>query len=138
VAEAETPASVARRVVAVDDNADTLQAMAVLLKRAGHDVRVASSGQEAIELAEAFQPEVVLLDIGLPGLSGYEIARRLRKGTLRTRPVLVAVTGWGQQRDRERSREAGFDLHVVKPIAHATLMAILADPERWRAAEGAA
>lgn len=105
-----------RRVLVVDDNADNADTLADLLGVMGHDVRVARDGLQALSLAAAFRPELVLLDIGLPGLDGYEVARRLRREPWAARITLVAVTGYGQATDRERSHEAGFDEHVIKPI----------------------
>jgi CheY-like chemotaxis protein len=88
----------------------------MLLRSLGHEARVAHDGLAALRVAEEFQPDVVLLDIGMPGLDGYEVARRLR-AMARERPLrIVAVTGWGQDADRQRSNEAGFDLHLVKPV----------------------
>jgi CheY-like chemotaxis protein len=117
-----------RRVLIVDDNADAAQTMQLLLKSLGHDVRVANDGGEALEAAAEFRPDIVLLDIGMPGMDGYEVARRLR--TLKAgdpRPRIVAVTGWGQDLDRQQSREAGFDVHLVKPVDVAQLESILAE-----------
>ncbi len=108
--------SAVRRVLVVDDNSDAASTLELLLKSLGHEVRVANEGLEALRVAEEFRPEVVLLDIGMPGLDGYEIARRLRASRLEPQPRIVAITGWGQGADRERSHEAGFDLHLVKPV----------------------
>jgi len=105
-----------RRVLVVDDNADAASTLELLLKSLGHEVRVANEGFEALRVAESFRPEVVLLDIGMPGLDGYEIARRLRASRLEPQPRIIAVSGWGQSADRERSQAAGFDLHLVKPV----------------------
>jgi CheY-like chemotaxis protein len=100
----------------------------MLLKRAGHEVRVAHDGLQAVEGAAAFQPDVILLDIGLPGLNGYEAARRIREQQRDKDLTLVAVTGWGQEEDRHRSEEAGFDAHIVKPVDFAALTRLLAEP----------
>ncbi len=105
-----------RRVLVVDDNADAALTLQMLLRSLGHQTHVVHDGHAALEAARLFRPEVVLLDIGMPGLDGYEVARRLRamKGE---RPLrIVAVTGWGTEADRRRSQEAGFDLHLVKPL----------------------
>jgi PAS domain S-box-containing protein len=116
---------VARRVLIVDDNVDAAITLEMLLRSLGHETRVAHGGMDALELAVQFQPEVVLLDIGMPGISGYEVARRLRT-IERDRPLcIVAVTGWGQDADRQRSREAGFDLHLVKPVDLSELARVL-------------
>jgi CheY-like chemotaxis protein len=98
----------------VDDNEDAAESLAVLLRMGGHDVRVAHDGPGALALAREWSPEAVLLDIGLPGMSGYDVARALRAAG--GRPLLVALTGYGQREDRRRAQEAGFDLHFVKPV----------------------
>lgn len=106
----------ARRIMVVDDNADAVDSLAVLLGLEGHDVRVARDGPSAVELAREFVPEVALLDIGLPGMSGFDVARALRADERTARCVLIALTGWGQDADRKRSHDAGFDHHLVKPL----------------------
>jgi PAS domain S-box-containing protein len=113
---AEPPPMVARRVLVVDDNSDAASALEALLRSLGHETRVAYDGLEALRLAREFHPDVVLLDIGMPGLDGYEVARRLRALGNQPKVKIVAVTGWGQEADRQRSREAGFDVHLVKPV----------------------
>ncbi len=117
-----------RRVLLVDDNQDVVATMEALLKTWDQDVRVAYDGPSALKVADLFMPEVVLLDIGLPDLDGYEVARRLRQSGL-PRARMVAMTGYGQDEDRRRSREAGFDLHLVKPVAPDQLYRLLADWE---------
>jgi CheY-like chemotaxis protein len=92
----------------------------------GHDVRDAGDGQEAVEAAEAFWPDVVLLDLGMPRLDGYEAARRIREQPWGKDMVLVALTGWGQDEDRRRTREAGFDTHFTKPVDPSLLERLLA------------
>ena len=125
---AETPnGSVARRVLVVDDNRDAAVSLAALLELCGCSVRTAFSGREALEVADEFHPELVLLDIGMPELDGYETARRLRKGPGGDALVLVAVTGWGQEEDKERARQAGFDRHLTKPVDPEMLQKLLAD-----------
>jgi PAS domain S-box-containing protein len=105
-----------RRVLVVDDNVDAAAMLDMLLRSLGHETRVAHDGIEALRVAAEFHPDIALLDIGMPGLDGYEVARRLR-ALARERPLrIVAITGWGQDADRLRSREAGFDLHLVKPV----------------------
>ena len=122
------PLPVRRRVLIVDDNVDSARTMAMLLKRAwGQEVELAHDGPAAIEAARIFQPEMILLDIGLPGMSGYEVAEQLRSGPGFERVVIVAMTGWGQDEDRKRSREAGFDHHLVKPVDPEDLRKLLAE-----------
>jgi PAS domain S-box-containing protein len=108
-------ATTPRRVLIADDNMDAAKTLDLLLRYLGHQTRVVHDGPNALKVAEEFHPEVVLLDIGMPGIDGYEVARRLRaNGNWPMR--IIAVTGWGQESDRKRSREAGFDMHLVKPI----------------------
>jgi two-component system CheB/CheR fusion protein len=114
-----------RRVLIVDDNLEAAEMLATLLEAHGHDTRVAGDGPSALTIAPVFKPEVALLDIGLPVMDGYELARRLRSiaGFASTR--LVAITGYGQATDRRSSREAGFDEHLVKPVNVDRLIKIL-------------
>ncbi len=105
-----------RRVLIVDDNKDFVSSLALLLSTLGHDVRVAHEGRAAIECAEAFRPQFVFLDIGLPGQNGYDVAKRLRALPATAGSVITAVTGWGQEEDRVRAHNAGFDHHIVKPL----------------------
>jgi CheY-like chemotaxis protein/two-component sensor histidine kinase len=115
------------RVLVVDDNPDSVESMSMLLQMWGHDVQVASNGTAALDLAAEHLPEVVLLDIGLPGLSGYEVAERLRAIPGLADAVLVAMTGYGQKEDFRRSEEAGFTLHLVKPLNPDALRRVFAD-----------
>jgi PAS domain S-box-containing protein len=115
-AVADPPPMAARRVLVVDDNSDAASALEALLRSLGHETRVAYDGLQALRLAREFLPDVVLLDIGMPGLDGYEVARRLRALKSQSKVKIVAVTGWGQEADRQRSKEAGFDVHLVKPV----------------------
>ncbi|HEX3836948.1 MAG TPA: PAS domain-containing protein [Steroidobacteraceae bacterium] len=121
----------ARRVLVVDDNVDAAESLSLLLQADGHHTELAHDGLEAVAASARFAPDIVLLDIGLPGLNGYEAAMRMRQdngnGT-RPRPTLVALTGWGQQQDRERAAQAGFDLHLTKPVDPAVIMALARDP----------
>jgi CheY-like chemotaxis protein len=114
----------ARRILVVDDNRDAAESLAVMLRLMGHGVETAHSGPAALALAPALAPDVVLLDIGLPGMDGYEVARRLRAAG-EPQPVLIAVTGYGQEEDRRRSREAGCDHHLVKPVDHEDLERVI-------------
>ncbi len=115
------------RVLVVDDNEDLARALARLLEYQGHQVRVAHSGPAGVETAKQWQPEVVLLDIGLPGMDGYEVTAALREDAQTKDAVIVAISGYGQDEDRLRSREAGFDHHLVKPIQPSDLQKILSN-----------
>jgi CheY-like chemotaxis protein len=113
-------------VLVVEDNVDTAAAMSQLLTQARCETKVAHDGPAALEAANGFRPQVVLLDIGLPGLDGYEVARRLRADSRHAGMRLVAISGYGQAQDQQRSKEAGFDYHLVKPVDLHSLMALLA------------
>jgi PAS domain S-box-containing protein len=113
--EKRADASVSRRVLIADDNHDAAVSLSMLLQSLGHDTRVVHDGIEALEEAELFRPEVVLLDIGMPRLNGYETARRIARRPWAAATQIVAVTGWGQETDRHRAKEAGFHRHLVKP-----------------------
>ena len=113
---AEGTTQTQRRILVADDNNDALESLATLLQLSGHEVYTAANGAVALESAEQHRPEVALLDIGMPKLDGYEVARRIRAQPWGARITLVALTGWGQDSDRRRSQEAGFDSHLVKPL----------------------
>jgi signal transduction histidine kinase len=115
-----------RRILIADDNNDALESLATLLQLNGHEVYTATNGGTALQCAERHRPEVCLLDIGMPMLDGYEVAKRIREQPWGQRITLVALTGWGQDSDRRRSREAGFDSHLVKPLDLETLTDLLA------------
>jgi signal transduction histidine kinase len=115
-----------RRILVVDDNADSAVSLAMLLRCHGHEAHTAADGLEAVESAQALRPEIVLLDIGLPKLNGYEACRRIRETSWGEEMVLVAITGWGQEADRVKSKEAGFDYHLVKPVDFERLREVLA------------
>ncbi|HEX7794204.1 MAG TPA: PAS domain S-box protein [Vicinamibacterales bacterium] len=115
-----------RRVLVVDDSEDGAESMAMILQFAGHETVKAYDGVAAIEAAERFRPDVVLLDIGLPRMNGYEVCRRLRQEPWGRDITIVALTGWGQEDDRTRSKEAGFDVHMVKPVDFDALLQLLA------------
>jgi len=115
-----------RRVLVVDDNLDAAESLAMLLAFAGHETRKAHDGIEAVKAAEQFRPDVVLLDIGLPVMNGYDACRRLRQEAWGRSMLLVALTGWGQEEDREQSRDAGFDAHLVKPVDLEALLDVIA------------
>ncbi len=115
----------ALRVLVVDDNEDSADTLGTLVSIWGHEVRQANDGPSALEVAREFRPEVILLDIGLPGMGGYDVARALRAEGLGGRR-LVALTGWSQDEDRQRAQEAGFDEHLTKPVDADRLQALLA------------
>jgi PAS domain S-box-containing protein len=115
-----------RRVLVVDDNHDAAQSLAMMLRVMGHDTQTAFDGLEAIQAAGTFRPDVVLLDIGLPRMDGYEVARQIRRRDWGKTMLLIALTGWGQDEDKERAKAAGFDHHLTKPVDPETLSAMLA------------
>ncbi|HET9369873.1 MAG TPA: response regulator [Vicinamibacterales bacterium] len=119
------------RVLVVDDNRDAADALGLLIQLHGHDVRIAYDGPQALEAGPAFDPHVVLLDLGMPDLDGFETARQMRLAPWGRRAMVVALTGWGQSEDRRRTSEAGFDLHLVKPVGDVELVSALArcDPD---------
>jgi CheY-like chemotaxis protein len=119
-----------RRVLIVEDNAGAAKILACVLKKLGnHDVQIAYDGENGLKLAKAFHPELVLLDIGLPGIDGYEVAKRLRQEPEGNRLLVAAVTGYGQEEDRRRSKVAGFDEHLLKPIAMDDVRGLLHHPK---------
>jgi CheY-like chemotaxis protein len=122
---AQVPAA-SRRILIVDDNLDGAESLAMVLEEAGHTTHVAHDGVEAIAAAERVRPEAVLLDIGLPKLDGYEVCHRIRETSWGKPLLMVALTGWGQDEDRHRSRQAGFDAHLVKPVDFELLFKLLA------------
>jgi CheY-like chemotaxis protein len=113
------------RILIADDLRDSVDSLAMLLRLAGHDIHTAHDGLEAVQAAAALKPDVVLLDIGMPKMSGYEAARHIRQQPWGKGMVLVAVTGWGQEEDRRRADEAGFDHHLTKPVDPASLQKLL-------------
>jgi CheY-like chemotaxis protein len=118
------------RILVVDDNEDGANSLGQMLQMMGNEVRVAHDGLAAIEAAEACRPQVILLDIGMPKLDGYDACRRIRNEAWGKNTVLIALTGWGQDEDRRRTREAGFDYHLVKPVESSTLVKVFADVTR--------
>jgi len=114
-----------RRILVADDNRDAGDTLAMLLCLDGHDVHVAHDGLQALELFGQVQPDVVILDIGMPGLSGHEVARRIRERGGECPVTLIAVTGWGQKADKDRATEAGFDFHFTKPVEPRLLSELL-------------
>ena len=121
------PASQSFRILVVDDNHDSALSLAMILSIMGHDTRTAHDGESAVATAESFLPEVILLDIGLPKLNGYEVAQRIREQEWGKSMFLIAVTGWGQEEDRQRSSEVGLNVHMVKPVEPAALERLLAE-----------
>lgn len=121
-----TDAAAPRRVLVVDDNRDAADSLEVMLRMAGNEVRIAYDGVEAVRVAQEFQPSVVLLDLGMPRMNGYDAARAIRRACLAPEPALIAVTGWGLEEDRRRSKDAGFDHHLVKPVSAERLNGLLA------------
>jgi CheY-like chemotaxis protein len=118
----------ARRVLIVDDNVDAAKALSILIKSLGvRQVRTATSGAQALQIAAELRPEVILLDLKMPEMDGYEVARLLRQETWGKDILLVAVTGWGAEEHRRRSKDAGFDVHITKPADIAALEAVLAE-----------
>jgi CheY-like chemotaxis protein len=114
-----------RRVLVVDDNHDIVESLADVLRLLGHDARTACDGTRALEIAEGWLPELIVMDVGMPGLSGYDVARRLRAEEWGASPVLVALTGWSREEDRERALSSGFDSIETKPLDLARLREIL-------------
>jgi PAS domain S-box-containing protein len=131
--EAPTHASSCRRVLVVDDNSDAASSLAMLLRLMGNQVEVACDGQAALAIAATFRPDLILLDIGMPKMNGYETAEQIRRQPWGTQIMLAALTGWGQDEDRQKSQDAGFDVHLVKPVQIETLRELLAST---RAATG--
>jgi DNA-binding response OmpR family regulator len=124
-------------LLVVDDNVDAAQTLAELLDTMGYEVRQAGDGEIALATCQSFNPDVVLLDIGLPGMNGYDVCRQMRLQRGGKSRTLVAVTGWGQPEDLQRSKEAGFDRHLVKPMDFDALVEILASLPR-RTTQGSA
>ena len=114
------------RILLVDDNVDFATSLALLLQNLGHEVRIAHDAPEALAAARELKPEFAFLDLGLPQISGYDLARALRAQPETAATVLIALVGWGQARDRQRSQEAGFALHLVKPVELQSIQAVLA------------
>jgi len=114
------------RILVVDDNRDAAESLQMLLQLIGHDVDVAYDGSEALDLYASAHPDIVFLDIGLPRVSGYDVARNIRDRSRDRNPILVALTGWSSDEDQHRAREAGFDHHMVKPVAYEQLTEFLA------------
>jgi CheY-like chemotaxis protein len=123
--DAPGPTRGPRRILVVEDHADAAEMLELALSAVGHTVRLAADGATALAAAREFEPQIVLCDIGLPGMSGYEVAGLLRQEPGSRNAFLVALTGYGRDEDRERCREAGFDLHLTKPLDVTQLQQIL-------------
>jgi CheY-like chemotaxis protein len=128
--------SAKQRVLIADDNRDAAEILALLLDAAGHEVHCAHSGLEALDLATRERPEVLVLDIGMPGMNGYEVAERVRRQGWAANALLIAVTGWGQERDKQHATESGFDYHLTKPVDFAHLEALLSKAVQPNALRG--
>ena len=126
----------ARRILVVDDNHDSAESLSMLLQLTGNQTQLAFDGVEAVEAATSFRPDVILMDLGMPRLNGYEAARQIREQPWGKGMVLVALTGWGQEEDRKKTAEAGFDSHLVKPVDYATLTKLLASFPLVASADG--
>jgi CheY-like chemotaxis protein len=128
--EPEATTASPRRILVVDDNTDAAEALALLLEVCGHETHAVHDGIAALDAAERLRPDTILLDIGLPRLNGFEVCRRIREQPWGKEIVVIALTGWGQEVDRRRSQESGFDHHIVKPVEHATLVKLLERDDR--------
>jgi len=115
------------RILVVDDNVDAADCLAMVVQLAGHEAQATYDGPTALAMAQIIRPHVVLLDIGLPGMDGYEVARQLRANPVTKEAILTAMTGWGQDEDRQKSKEAGIDHHLVKPVEPAFVEKLLAE-----------
>ena len=115
------------RILVVDDNQDSAMSLAMMLSIMGHETKTAHDGETAVSVAESFLPDVVLLDIGLPKLNGYEVAQRIRENAWGASMFLIAITGWGQEEDHQRSSEVGLNVHMVKPVEPAALELLLSE-----------
>ena len=130
--EVTTAPVLPRRILIVDDNEDAANMMAMLLGKLGHEVLVAHNGEQAVEMGGRTEPNVVLMDLGMPVMDGYNACQLMRRTPWGERAVIVALSGWGQPEDRIKTQGAGFDEHLVKPITAATLLAMLASLEERR------
>jgi DNA-binding response OmpR family regulator len=113
-----------------DDNRDATESLAALLRMVGHEVRIAYDGVEAVGVASEYRPDAVVLDIGMPKMSGYDVAKKLRAESTGRELTIIAVSGWGQEADKQRSRESGIDHHLVKPLEPSSLLRVLATSAR--------
>ena len=120
------------RVLVVDDNVDSAETIGFVLRKLGHEARMEYDGAAAIAAADAFRPDLILLDIGLPGMTGHQVAREIRQTPWGGTTTIIAVSGWGEEADRRQSREAGFDHHVVKPLDYEGVQRLLSTVETTR------
>jgi CheY-like chemotaxis protein len=118
------------RILIADDNRDAAESLAALLRMVGHDVRIAYDGVEALGLASEYRPDAIVLDIGMPKMNGYDVAKKLRAEPTGQQMTIIALSGWGQEEDKRRSREAGIDHHLVKPLEPTSLLQVLASNTR--------
>lgn len=118
--------SIPLRIVVADDNVDTAHSLSLLLEALGHEARIAHNGVQALGIAVEFQPDAMIIDIGMPGLDGHDLARRIRAEDWGKELLLIAASGWGQDEDKQKSLEAGFNMHLVKPVELQTLEGLLA------------
>ena len=125
--QGESTSAPSRRVLVVDDNQDSVDSMVMLLELLGNQVYTARDGIEAVEAAERFRPDLVLMDMGMPRMNGYDATRRIREQPWGREMIIIALTGWGQEDDKVRSYEAGCDTHIVKPIDVTKLEEVLAE-----------
>jgi CheY-like chemotaxis protein len=130
--EGARPAGPRRRILVVDDNRDSAASMAMMLQLTGNEVRTAHDGVEAVEVAEAFRPQAILMDVGMPRLNGYEATRRIREQPWGRSVIIIALTGWGQEGDKLQSSEAGCNGHLVKPVSLPDLERALVEAEASR------
>jgi PAS domain S-box-containing protein len=138
IPSSETAVSPRLHILVVDDNVDAADTVAMLLQSHGHDAYTAYDGTAALEATSAYRPDAVLLDIGLPKLNGYQVAKRIRQNPALARTILIAMTGYGQTQDQKRSREAGFDAHLVKPVDFSSVERVLAELAAARASSSPA
>jgi CheY-like chemotaxis protein len=134
-ADASGSPALKRRILVADDNRDVVESFQIMLRILGHEVQTALDGLEAIEKAEQFRPDVIILDVGMPMLDGYETASRIRQRPWSRDVVLIAVTGWGNEKDKLKSAAAGFNVHLVKPVDATTILEALDQMDQSRAGE---
>jgi CheY-like chemotaxis protein len=126
-----------RRILIADDNRDSADSMGMILRATGHEVEVVYDGLEAVSAARRMRPEVMVLDIGMPGMNGYDVAQAVRREPWSADTAIIALTGWGQDTDRQRSKDAGIDMHLVKPVEFDRLEAAVLHQRQGRVAAGA-